>query len=149
MIKHDLFFPDVAAYVEPSSVEFLKDEVFTDVTEGECHRADLVAKARFRGHDTTFMIHIEAQGQRQDHFPSRMFTYFARFHERHKLPIYPIAIFSYTSPLKEQAQLVRLPAQFQPHRQRVDGTNAHQEKGPRAGEDGMLAPFGNLQLEPG
>jgi len=118
MIKHDrlfkelietffmefleLFFPEVAAYVDPSSIQFLRDEVFTDVTRGECHRADLVAKVRFRGNDTYFLIHIEAQGQQQDYFPSRMFTYFARFLERHQLPVYPVAIFSYKWPLETE-----------------------------------------------
>ena len=100
----ELFFPEVAAYVEPSSIEFIRDEVFTDVTQGESHRADLVAKVRFRDRDTHFFIHIEPQGRRQSHFPSRMFTYFARFLEKHQLPIYPIAIFSYTSPLKAEPQ---------------------------------------------
>ena len=31
----ELFFPEVAAYLEPDSLEFLDKEVFTDVTSGE------------------------------------------------------------------------------------------------------------------
>jgi hypothetical protein len=31
----DLFFPDVAAYTDRASLEFLDKEVFTDITEGE------------------------------------------------------------------------------------------------------------------
>ena len=98
----ELFFPDVAAYVDPASIEFLDKEVFTDVTRGERYEADLIAKVAFRGQDTSFLIHTEAQGKRQEHFPSRMFGYFARFHERYRLPIYPIVIFSYTSPLRAE-----------------------------------------------
>ena len=98
----ELFFPDVAAYVDPASIEFLDKEVFTDVTRGERYEADLIAKVAFRGQDTSFLIHTEAQGKRQEHFPSRMFGYFARFLERYRLPIYPIVIFSYTSPLKAE-----------------------------------------------
>src|ERR1017187_4209799 len=98
----ELFFPNVAAYVDPQSIEFLDKEVFTDVTDGERHEADLVAKAKFRGQDAHFILHTEAQGQPQDHFPSRMFVYFARFHELHRLPIYPIAIFTYTSPRRAE-----------------------------------------------
>ena len=95
----ELFFPEVAAYVEPSSIEFLDKEIFTDVTRGERHEADLIVKVAFRGSPATFLIHIEAQGKQQDYFPERMFTYFARFHERHRLPVYPIAVFHYRYPL--------------------------------------------------
>jgi hypothetical protein len=95
----ELFFPEVAAYVDPSSLEFLPQEVFTDVTRGETHRVDLVVRARFRGMTTHFIIHIEAQGKQQDYFARRMFTYFARFHERCGLPIYPIAVFHHKYPL--------------------------------------------------
>ncbi len=45
-----------------------------------------------------FLIHVEAQGQRQKVFGQRMFTYFARFHEKYDLPVYPIALFSYQTP---------------------------------------------------
>ena len=54
----------------------------TDVTHGERHEADLVAKARFLEKPLAFLIHVEAQGRRQTDFRQRMFTYFARFHEK-------------------------------------------------------------------
>ena len=98
----ELFFPDVAANIDPLRLHFLDKELFTDVTRGERHEVDLVVKAAFRGQDTHFLIHAEAQAHRQEHFPSRMFRYFARLHEDHGLPVYPIAIFSYVSPRKAE-----------------------------------------------
>ena len=57
----DLFFPELAAYLDRDSIEFLDKEVFTDVTHGEKHEADIVAKARFRGKELGFLIHVEPQ----------------------------------------------------------------------------------------
>src|SRR5215831_18893988 len=48
----ELFLPEVRAYIEDGSLEFLDKEIFTDVTSGERHEADLVAKLRFKEHDT-------------------------------------------------------------------------------------------------
>ncbi len=73
-------------------------EVFTDVTEGERHESDLVAQVKFRGKESFFLIHVEAQESSRQWFNRRMFTYFARFHEKFVLPIYPIVIFSYSKP---------------------------------------------------
>ena len=74
----ELFFPELAAFLERDSVEFLDKEIFTDVTRGEKHEADIVAKARFRGKDLGFLIHVEPQARREPVFSRRMFTYFAR-----------------------------------------------------------------------
>ena len=57
-----------------------------------------MVKAKFRDQDAYFVLHTEPQGKQQDHFPSRMFVYFARLSELHGLPGYPIAIFTYTKP---------------------------------------------------
>ncbi len=57
----ELFFPELHADLEPESLEFLDKEVFTDVTEGEKHEADLIVKTRLRGQEAYFLIHIEAQ----------------------------------------------------------------------------------------
>ncbi|REJ38440.1 MAG: DUF4351 domain-containing protein, partial [Microcystis flos-aquae DF17] len=42
-----------------------------------------------------------AQESSRKWFNRRMFTYFARFHEKFVLPIYPIVIFSYQKPKRE------------------------------------------------
>jgi hypothetical protein len=96
----ELFLPDVHADLDYSSLEFLDKEVFTDVTSGEKHEVDLIVKARLRGQFWFFLFHIEAQASSKSKipFPRRMFTYFARLHEGHGLPVYPVVIFSYDSP---------------------------------------------------
>jgi hypothetical protein len=93
----DLLLPELAAYLDLNSLQFLDKEVFTDVTEGERHEADVVARARFRGQDSCFLVHVENQAQPQPEFARRMFRYFARLHEKHALPVYPIVVFSHDS----------------------------------------------------
>jgi hypothetical protein len=44
----ELFLPEVAAYIERESLEFLDKELFTDVTAGERYETDLIVKAKFR-----------------------------------------------------------------------------------------------------
>src|SRR5436190_4424035 len=98
----DLFFPAVSAYLEPGSLEFLDKEMFTDVTSGEKHEADIIVKARFRGGDAYFLLHVENQEEPQTVFPQRMFRYFARLHEKYALPVYPIALFTYDMPRRPE-----------------------------------------------
>ncbi len=104
----ELFLPDVAAYIDYDTVEFLDREIFTDITAGETHEVDLVVKARFRGKDTFFLIHVENQSSPQSRFPRRMFDYFARLHEKYDLPIYPVVIFSYDAPHRMEPKRYRV-----------------------------------------
>ncbi len=104
----DLFLPDVAAYVVPDRFEFLDKEVFTDVTAGERHEADLVVRARFRDGDGFFLVHVESQAKAQPDFSRRMFRYFARLHERHDLPVYPVVLFSYDAPQRAEPDEYRV-----------------------------------------
>ena len=94
----ELFLPEAHGYVDPDSLEFLEKEVFTDVTLGERHEADLVVKARFRDRPAFFLVHVENQSSAQADFGKRMFRYFARLSEAHDLPVYPVVLFSYDRP---------------------------------------------------
>jgi predicted transposase YdaD len=106
----DLFLPELSADLDRGTVEFLDKEVFTDVTAGTKHEADLVAKAQFRGRESFFLVHVEHQAQPQTDFNRRMFGYFAGLHSRHALPVYPIALFSHPSPTPEPDEyVVRFP----------------------------------------
>ncbi|BAC89982.1 DUF4351 domain-containing protein [Gloeobacter violaceus] len=98
----DLFFADVGNYLERGSIVFLEKELFSDITAGERYEADLVVKARFRDHQSFFLVHIENQTEAQSIFSYRMFRYFARLYEKYQLPIYPIAVFSFTEPLRAE-----------------------------------------------
>jgi predicted transposase YdaD len=104
----ELFLPEVRAYLDRNSVEFLDKEVFTDVTEGERHEADIVVKARFREEDAFFLIHVENQASAQPEFGRRMFRYFARLYEKHGLPVYPVVVFSYREPKRPEPDEFRV-----------------------------------------
>jgi predicted transposase YdaD len=95
----ELFTPKVLEYIEKDSLVFLPEEVLTDVTSGEKRRIDLLAKVKFQGKDTCFLIHLENQAYYQPEFNRRMFNYFARLQEKYQLPIYPVVVFSYDKPL--------------------------------------------------
>lgn len=104
----DLFFPDLIQYLDRDSIEFLDKEVFTDVTEGERREVDLVVKVSFRHQPSFFLIHVESQAQPQAEFARRMFSYFARLHDKHRLAVYPIALFSYDQPLQAEPDEYRV-----------------------------------------
>lgn len=99
----DLFLPKASAYLERDSILFLDKEVFTDVTSGERHEADLVIKARFQQRDSFFLIHVEHQARREGEFGQRLFRYFARLYEKHGLPVYPVVVFSYDEPRRAES----------------------------------------------
>ncbi len=58
------------------AVEFRDKGVFTDVTEGDKHEADLVARVRLSGEEAYFLFHAELQSSPEVDFPRRMFTLF-------------------------------------------------------------------------
>jgi predicted transposase/invertase (TIGR01784 family) len=96
----ELFVPEVAMTIDPTSIKFLQQEYFTDLVEGETKIVDLLAEVKQAGQDATFLVHIEPQSTSQSVFPQRMFFYFSRLHQKHLKRIYPIAIFSYDEPYK-------------------------------------------------
>jgi predicted transposase YdaD len=105
----ELFLPDVAAYMEPVPVQFLDKEVFTDLASADRHEVDLLAKARFRDRgDAFFLIHVENQSSADSDFAERMFRYFARLHEKHRLPVFPVALLSYDKPRRKEPNRYQL-----------------------------------------
>lgn len=53
-------------------------------------------------------MHVETQAQPQADFARRMFCYFARLHEKHALPVYPVALFSYDEPQRAEPDEYRV-----------------------------------------
>ncbi|BAY73347.1 hypothetical protein NIES23_61750 (plasmid) [Trichormus variabilis NIES-23] len=104
----DLFLPQVATQIDRDSIQFLPQEVFTDVTSGEKKEIDLLAQVRYQGQETCFLIHVENQSYIQKEFAKRMFKYFARLHEKYDLPIYPVVIFSFDEPKRPEPQNYRV-----------------------------------------
>jgi hypothetical protein len=98
----ELFLPELGNYLDRgSAIVPLDKEIFTDITSGESHEADLIMKVKTRGQEAFFLVHIENQATTQSDFPKRMFRYFSRLHEKYDLPIYPVVIFSYDAPKRE------------------------------------------------
>jgi predicted transposase/invertase (TIGR01784 family) len=99
----ELFLPQVAAAIEPDSVVFLPQEYFADLTTGDTKIIDLLAQVRLAGQEVGFLIHLEAQASSKTLFARRMFFYFARLHQKHLQRIYPIVVFSFDEPYREEA----------------------------------------------
>jgi hypothetical protein len=104
----ELFFPVLAETLERDSIEFLSQEHFANLLDGEEYRVDIVAKARFKGSETFFLIHIEHQSTAPSTFPVRFFRYYSALFEKHGLPIYPIVIYSHDRPRKVQPHVYRV-----------------------------------------
>jgi predicted transposase/invertase (TIGR01784 family) len=100
----ELFFPQIAAAIDPDSVSFLPQEYFADLTVGETKIVDLLAQVRLAGQDVGFLIHLEAQATSRAEFSRRMFFYFSRLHQKYLQRIYPIVVFSFDEPYREEPQ---------------------------------------------
>jgi Domain of unknown function (DUF4351) len=98
----DLFLPDMAAYLDRSSISFLDKELFAENNNDGKTIADLVIRAKFRDCDSFLLVHVELQAQHLPDFGRRLHRYFTRLHEHYDLPVYPIAVFSFARPYKEQ-----------------------------------------------
>ena len=92
----ELFCPIEAAQIDFRHVEFLREELFTEVRGGRRKRLDLVAKVRLKaGGERFILVHFEFEASRKEQdFPRRMYEYFSQLFLRHGLPIVPIAVFS-------------------------------------------------------
>lgn len=99
----EAFFPEVHHYLDYSYLEFLPQEVFTDVTAGEKYFVDILAKTRVRGEDGYVLVHIEPQSYKEEQFNKRMFKYFARLHEKYNLKVLPVAVLAHGVKKEEPA----------------------------------------------
>jgi len=99
----DLFLPQVLSQTDRDSIQFLPQEVFTDVTSGEKKEIDLLAQVRYQQQDTCFLIHVENQSYTETAFAKRMFKYFARLYEKYDCAIYPVVIFSFDEPKRAES----------------------------------------------
>lgn len=94
----ELFLPEIASLIDPTSIRFLPQEYFADLVEGDEKIIDLLAEVKLAKEDTTFLIHVEAQSYSETKIGRRMFYYLARLHQNHVRNIYPIVVFSYDKP---------------------------------------------------
>lgn len=104
----ELFLPDVLAFVDVTSIEFIDKEIFADVVKGRKRVLDLIVKVRYRDSPACFLIHVENQATRKSDFTERMYAYHAALFLRMRLPVYPIAVLSFDSPRTPQASVFRV-----------------------------------------
>ncbi len=101
----ELLLPEVVPYLDKSSLVFLDKEIFSDITRGEVHEVDLLVRAKFKDSNACFLIHTEAQAHYELDFGLRLFRYFARLRERLNLPVFPVVVFSFDTPMREQPRV--------------------------------------------
>ncbi|HLQ72684.1 MAG TPA: transposase [Bacillota bacterium] len=89
------FFPEEAADIDFSTVTFLEQEIFTDIVKGERRQIDILAEVKMKQKEQIILIHVEPQSSLQHEFNERMFIYYSRLYEKYRMPILPIAVFSY------------------------------------------------------
>lgn len=90
-----LFFPEASRAIDLTHIKFLQQEIFTDVTAGEKHKADIIVETKLRKEPGLILVHVEAQSYMQKKFSERMFIYFSRLYEKYRRKILPIAVFTY------------------------------------------------------
>jgi Domain of unknown function (DUF4351) len=114
----DLFVPELADKIDRDNLEFLPQEYFTDIIEGDRRAMDLVVRINLRRRPNEpeagkvwAIIDCEHQSNSEANFHRRMFFYFAQLHRKYLEPIYPIAIFSFDEPKRQEPDKyrVRLP----------------------------------------
>ena len=98
----EVFFPEVHHYVDFSAMKPLSEEMFTDLSEGDSRRADIVIEINLKGDDTLIIIHVEPQSYVQSDFNERMYQYFSLLYHKYRKPIVPIAVSSYDEERNER-----------------------------------------------
>lgn len=97
----EAFFPQADRLLDYSYLEFLTQEVFTDVTAGEKKYIDILVKTRLLGEEGYVLVHVEPQAKKSKNFSRRMFRYFARLYLKYDMRILPIAVLSHGTRKKE------------------------------------------------
>jgi Putative transposase, YhgA-like/Domain of unknown function (DUF4351) len=90
----ELFLPEVAAYLDFSTLKAVDKEIISR----RRRTADIVMQASYKGEESFFLIHVEHQSKPESNFAWRMLGYFFLLFDKHKIPVYPIVIFSHQEP---------------------------------------------------
>ena len=78
-----LFLPEVYAYLDVASLEFIEQESASPTDARAKRSVDILVKARFKGRMTCFLIHVEVQADKKGWSSRRMFEYFAAQTHKH------------------------------------------------------------------
>ena len=88
-----LFWPELAAHLDLTQVEFLPVESFVQPPRGRRKYPDLVAKVGLSGGgNAVLVLHLEIQERRDPNLPARMHRYYVVLRERFRCPVLPLAI---------------------------------------------------------
>ena len=88
-----LFWPEIAAHLDLTQIEFLPAESFVQPPRGRRKYPDLVAKVRLSGGGTAVLVlHLEIQERRDPTLPARMHRYYVVLRERFRCPVLPLAL---------------------------------------------------------
>lgn len=98
----ELLVPRLHGSIDGSQLEFMDKELFAATPRRSQRTLDLLARVRIRGRPGYVLIHVEHQAQPEARFERRMFRYFSTLEEKFDLPIYPIAVLSYSRPRNPQ-----------------------------------------------
>ena len=97
----EAFFPAADRMLDYSHLEFLTQELLTDVTSGEKKYIDILVKTRILGEEGAVLVHVEPQAQKEADFPRRMYRYYARLFLKYDLRILPVAVLSHGTKKEE------------------------------------------------
>jgi hypothetical protein len=114
----ELFTPEFFAAIDPSSLEILPLEYFTDIDAGERKAMDVIIRVNLLGRPNapassrvSVVVNCEHQSTTKADFNRRLFFYFAQLHRKYLQPVYPIALFSFDEPYRPErdSYQVRVP----------------------------------------
>ncbi len=111
----ELFAPTLSKYLDLSELIFLPQQYFTDIVDGERKAIDILVQVPIKESQIdvqrsihTILVHIENQSTSKARFNQRMFFYFAELHREYRLPVYPIAVFSFDEPERSEPNQYRI-----------------------------------------
>lgn len=105
----ELFTPEFFAAIDPSSLEILPLEYFTEIQAGERKAMDVIIRVDLLGRPNapassrvSVVVNCEHQSTSKTDFNRRLFFYFAQLHRKYLQPVYPIALFSFDKPYRPE-----------------------------------------------
>src|SRR5690625_4526614 len=113
------FYPTIYEQINPETIHFLPEEVYTDISAGKTRKLDIVAKLKHRITGSVMIVHVESQSTVQRDFHKRMYLYYNLLYKEYQRPIIPIAIFNYPGKWEENVFTIQaldtIYVQFQYH----------------------------------
>jgi predicted transposase YdaD len=98
----ELLFPHIPSEIDwrqgYTSLDKELQQVTPDANSGRRYADKLVKVHTLEGHETWVLIHVEVQGEPEDAFAQRMYTYKYRLRDRYGVDVVSLAVLADTSP---------------------------------------------------